>query len=93
MTPEHFTAQKMKKAYYLTQKIPDQVGDLFSLQLPTALSQTSEAPGRSAFLSRSEFLTKNWDLVIRRFVGTCIFLEKWMVVTMLLALCYLSSLL
>lgn len=24
MTPEHFTAQKMKKAYYLTQKIPDQ---------------------------------------------------------------------
>lgn len=27
MAPEHFTAQKMKKAYYLTQKIPDQVGD------------------------------------------------------------------
>uniref|UniRef100_A0A452V031 Tubulin tyrosine ligase like 4 n=1 Tax=Ursus maritimus TaxID=29073 RepID=A0A452V031_URSMA len=24
MAPEHFTAQKMKKAYYLTQKIPDQ---------------------------------------------------------------------
>uniref|UniRef100_A0A2K6GBH1 Tubulin tyrosine ligase like 4 n=1 Tax=Propithecus coquereli TaxID=379532 RepID=A0A2K6GBH1_PROCO len=24
MTPEHFTAQKMKKTYYLTQKIPDQ---------------------------------------------------------------------
>ncbi|CAH6791781.1 tubulin monoglutamylase TTLL4 [Phodopus roborovskii] len=24
MTPEHYTAQKMKKAYYLTQKIPDQ---------------------------------------------------------------------
>ncbi|XP_045337234.1 tubulin monoglutamylase TTLL4 isoform X2 [Leopardus geoffroyi] len=24
MTPEHFTAQKMKKAYYLTQNIPDQ---------------------------------------------------------------------
>uniref|UniRef100_A0A8C5USI2 Tubulin tyrosine ligase like 4 n=1 Tax=Microcebus murinus TaxID=30608 RepID=A0A8C5USI2_MICMU len=24
MTPEHFTAQKMKKAYYLTEKIPDQ---------------------------------------------------------------------
>nr|XP_048315324.1 tubulin monoglutamylase TTLL4 isoform X1 [Myodes glareolus]XP_048315325.1 tubulin monoglutamylase TTLL4 isoform X1 [Myodes glareolus] len=24
MTPEHFTAQKMKKAYYLTQKVPDQ---------------------------------------------------------------------
>jgi hypothetical protein len=27
MAPEHFTAQKMKKAYYLTQKIPDQVGN------------------------------------------------------------------
>uniref|UniRef100_A0A8C4LYH8 Tubulin tyrosine ligase like 4 n=1 Tax=Equus asinus asinus TaxID=83772 RepID=A0A8C4LYH8_EQUAS len=24
MAPEHFTAQKMKKAYYLTQKVPDQ---------------------------------------------------------------------
>ena len=27
VAPEYFTAQKMKKAYYLTQKIPDQVGD------------------------------------------------------------------
>lgn len=41
MTPEHFTAQKMKKAYYLTQKIPDQVGNLSSLKLPTALSEAS----------------------------------------------------
>lgn len=66
MTPEHFTAQKMKKAYYLTQKIPDQVRDLSSLQLPTALSQTSKALGTSAFLSRSESLAKKQDLVIHR---------------------------
>lgn len=65
MSPEHCTAQKMKKAYYLTPKIPDQVGDLSSLQLPTALGQTVQAPGRSAFLWRSEFFTK-WDLVMCR---------------------------
>ena len=39
MAPEQFTAQKLKKAYYLTQKIPDQVGDYLpsaSRKLPCA---------------------------------------------------------
>lgn len=36
MAPEQITAQKLKKAYYLTQKIPDQVGDYLPPPTPSA---------------------------------------------------------
>uniref|UniRef100_A0A2I3GZV8 Tubulin tyrosine ligase like 4 n=1 Tax=Nomascus leucogenys TaxID=61853 RepID=A0A2I3GZV8_NOMLE len=45
MAPEHVTAQKMKKAYYLTQKIPDQkLGKHSSCEVSLLLSEDGTTP-------------------------------------------------
>lgn len=64
MTPEHFTAQKMKKAYYLAQKTPDQVGDCLPSQgqQKASLLKLLEHEGNQFFFCLGQgFLTQVRD--------------------------------
>lgn len=66
MTPQHLTAQKMKEAYYLTQKIPDQVGD-WSPTLVLAQSmcvQSFRSPGQPKYPSSQVGFFSPWGTVM-----------------------------
>ena len=78
VAPEYFTAQKMKKAYYLTQKIPDQVGDCLypsaSRKLPWSNLWGPEANSSSSLSGRISYIPTCKDLL------ACMSLERTSVV-------------